>query len=302
MNSPNRPTQSYLKALLQERGLRPRNKLGQNFLVDLNLMDVIIEHAELSHDDLVLEIGTGTGGLSERLAERAGAVLSVEIDRDLHEVAKERFGHLSHLKFIQADILHGKNHLHPEVLAALKNGWQTGQFKNIKLIANLPYAVATPAISNLLLSPFPIERMVVTVQWEIAERFMGLPGTADYGALTVLMQTLADVELVRKLPPSVFWPKPAVDSAIVRIKPSAERKASFADPQEFRYFLRDLYTHRRKNLRGALAALPALFRDKAKVDSLLESLQISGSSRAEDLDLASHRRLFDAVMQMPPST
>src|SRR5439155_2462669 len=115
------------------------------------------------------------------------------------------------------------------------------------------YAVAVPVIGNFLISSLPFERMVVTVQWEIAERLLAGPGSKDYGALAVLVQSVAEVHLVRKLPPAVFWPRPQVASAIVLVRPDAEKRAQVGDVPRFRRFLRDLYTHRRKNLRGALA-------------------------------------------------
>jgi 16S rRNA (adenine1518-N6/adenine1519-N6)-dimethyltransferase len=131
----------------------------------------------------------------------------------------------------------------------------------------------------------------VTVQWEIGERLIARPGTKDYGALAVLVQSIADVELIRRLPPSVFWPRPKVDSAIVRIRPRADLRAEVGDVQRFRNFLRDLYTHRRKNLRGALAALPGRDWDKAEVDRKLAELGLAGTVRAEALDRHQHLRL-----------
>src|SRR5947209_14982301 len=220
-----RQTLSYVKSLLDARGLRPKNKLGQNFLIDLNLLDLIVRTAELDRRDLVLEVGTGTGGLTTRLAEPAGAVLSVELDLAIHELARELVGPRPNVRLMRADALRTKNDLNPDVLAALAEMKQAHHCERVKLVANLPYAVATPVVSNLLLSDVGIERMVVTVQWEIAERLMARPGTADYGALAVLVQSLADVELIRKLAPAVFWPRPQVESAVVRVRPSAAKRA-----------------------------------------------------------------------------
>src|SRR4051794_314885 len=215
-----RQTLSYVKALLDARGLRPKNKLGQNFLIDLNLLDLVARSAELDGRDLALEIGTGTGGLTTRLAEHAGAVLSVELDPAVHELARELVDPRPNVRLMRADALRNKNDLNPDVLAALAEMKAAFNCERVKLVANLPYAVATPVISNLLLSDLGIERMVVTVQWEIAERLMASRDTAHYGALAVMVQSLADVELVRKLAPSVFWPRPQVESAIVMINPN----------------------------------------------------------------------------------
>jgi 16S rRNA (adenine1518-N6/adenine1519-N6)-dimethyltransferase len=283
-----RQTLSYLRTLFQQRGIRPKNKLGQNFLIDLNLLDLLIREADLSHDDLVLEVGCGTGGLTQRLLDLAGHVVAVEIDPSFVSLVQEASVGRSNLSLLNADILKNKNELNPGVLELLH---EQGQGRRLKLVANLPYAVATPVIANFLLTDLPFARMVVTVQWEIAERLMSSPGSKDFGALSVLVQNLANVHLVRRVPPSAFWPRPQVDSAILRIEPDAARRATIGDVQRFRHFLRDLYTHRRKNLRGALAGMPNMRWSKSDIDRLLGQLGLQGEVRAESLDLEQHRQL-----------
>src|SRR5262249_33978012 len=160
--------------------------------------------------------------------------------------------------------------------------------KRLKLVANLPYAVATPVISNFLLSELPFERMAVTVQWEIAARLSAVPGVKDYGALAVLVQSLADVEVIRRLAPAVFWPRPQVVAVCGVVRPNAAKRTHVTEAvgavQRFRIFLRDLYVHRRKNLRGALTGWPSGRRGKDEVDRKLTQLGIDGTLRAETLD------------------
>jgi 16S rRNA (adenine1518-N6/adenine1519-N6)-dimethyltransferase len=294
-----RQTLSYLRGLLEERGIRPKNKLGQNFLIDLNLLDLLLRRAELTPDDLALEIGSGTGSLTVRLAEQAGAVLSVELDPAFYNMAREAvapFG--DKVVLVHADILKNKNELRPQVLQALAELQRRSGCARVKLVANLPYAVAVPVISNFLLLDEPPERLVVTVQWEIAERLLARPGTKDYGALAVLVQSLADVRLVRRLAPTVFWPRPQVASAIVFVRPSARKRervvGRVGGVLRLRAFLRDLYTHRRKNLRGALAGMPSGRLPKEEVDRKLAELGLDGTRRSEDLDLEQHLRLCAA--------
>lgn len=289
-------TLSHLRELLGKHGFKPKNKLGQNFLVDLNLLEVLLQAAELTRDDLVVEVGAGTGSLTARLAQQAGAVFSVEIDPVVARLAQENIRGHERALLVRADILHGKNRLNPEVLRQLDEQRRRWNCARLKLVANLPYAVATPTIANFLLSELPFERMVVTVQLEIAEKLIGRPGTKDYGALAVLVQSLADVELLRRLPPAVFWPRPKVASAIVCIRPSAAKRAQVGDVHAFRAFLRDLYSHRRKNLRGALAAFPGQRLDKPTVDQKLAELGLDGSIRAETLDVEWHLRLARALV------
>jgi len=299
-----RQTLRYLRTLFEERGIQPKNKLGQNFLIDLNLIDLVVRTAEISADDLVLEVGSGTGSLTLRLVELAGAVVSVEIDTAfahlmtellethflIHEgLNKTQGAGRDRVRFFHADALASKNKLNPDVLAALRE--LSVHTKQVKLVANLPYAVSVPVITNLLLSDLPVERMVVMVQWELAERMLAAPGEKAYASLAVLVQSLATVSLVRKVPPSVFYPRPQVDSAIVLIRPDAAKRAHVGDVLGLRNFLRDLYVHRRKNLRSALRSMPSGRLPKAEVDARLAALGIDGNARAESLDLEQHLRL-----------
>jgi 16S rRNA (adenine1518-N6/adenine1519-N6)-dimethyltransferase len=297
--APKRQTLSYLRELFHRRGLRPKNKLGQNFLIDLNLLDVLLRGAELTAEDLAVEVGSGTGSLTAMLAENAGAVFSIEIDPAFFDLAREAVAGREHVRLVNLDILKNKNHLNPGVLEQLEDWQQRWHCPRLKLVANLPYAVATPVISNFLLSDLPFERMVVTVQWEIGEKLIAVPGTKAYGALAVLVQSIADVELLRQLPPSVFWPRPKVASAIVCIRPDPVKRAKVGDVQRFRNFLRDLYSHRRKNLRGALIGLPSGRLEKPVVDQRLTELGLDGTLRAETLDIEQHLRLCELFGESP---
>jgi 16S rRNA (adenine1518-N6/adenine1519-N6)-dimethyltransferase len=293
-----RQTQSYLRDLFQCNRLHPKNKLGQNFLIDLNLVDFIVRSADLTRADLALEIGSGTGSLTAKLAEAAGSVLSVEIDPAFHALAMETAHGHDNVRLLNADVLKNKNQMNPDVLANLEELKETYRPQRVKLVANLPYAVATPVITNLLIAGVALERMVVTVQWEIAEKLIARPSTKNYGALAVLVQSLADVEILRRLPPTVFWPRPQVESGIVRIQPNTEKRQQVADVQRLRYFLRDLYSHRRKNLRGGLISVTGHQHEKAIVDAKLAELGYTGTERAEQLSIEQHLQLCEAFWGM----
>ena len=289
-----RQTLSYLRDLLISHGISPRTKLGQNFLIDLNIFDLIVRTAQVNINDLILEVGTGTGSLTARLAECSRAVLSVEVDAAFHSLAKELIPDMENVTLVHMDVLKNKNRLNPDWLAHVDAMRSKHPNSTLKLVANLPYAVATPVIANLLISEYPVESMVVTVQWEIAQRLIAKPGSKEYAALAVLVQSLADVKLVRKLPPSVFWPRPQVDSAIVAIHPNAEKRQRVPDVVHYRNFLRDLYVHRRKNLRSVLSTLPGTDRSKQDVDVLLKPLELDGTGRAQELSIEDHLRLCEA--------
>jgi 16S rRNA (adenine1518-N6/adenine1519-N6)-dimethyltransferase len=308
MTSP-RQTLTYLRTLFQERGIAPKNKLGQNFLIDLNLIDVALRAADLSSEDLALEVGSGTGSLTMRLVEKAGAVVSIEVDTPFATMAREFLethfriaealtkpsgAKREHVRLIHGDALAGKNALNADLVQGVRDLLANSPAKRVKLVANLPYAVAVPVMSNLLLTDLPVERMVGMIQWELAERLLAAPGTKDYGSLAVLVQSLANVELVRKVPPTAFFPRPQVDSAIILIRPDPAKRAHVGDAQRFRNFLRDLYVHRRKNLRGSLSSLPSGKLEKSVVDARLGELGLDGTGRAEDLGLEDHLRLSRA--------
>jgi 16S rRNA (adenine1518-N6/adenine1519-N6)-dimethyltransferase len=290
-----RQTQSYLKQLFEARGLRPSNKLGQSFLVDLNLLELIVRTAELTTQDLALEVGTGTGSLTAMLCQQAGAVIGVEIDPDFFELARENTASFGNITLLHRDILKTKNQICPDVLSTITAQLERGSQKVLKLVANLPYVVATPVISNFLMTGLPFERMVVTIQWELGERLAARPSTKDYSALSVLVQSLADVEIVRRMPPTAFWPKPKVDSAIVLIRPSAAKRARIADLPGFQAFVRDLYLHRRKNLRGALLPVVRERLAKDELDKVLVRHGFDPAGRAEALSVEDHLRLFQAL-------
>ena len=289
-----RQTLSYLRSLFQAYGLELKSKLGQNYLIDLNLIDLLVRNSEVGPEDAVLEVGTGTGSLTARLADHTGAIVTIEIDRTFQPIARHVVGERPNVTFLLGDCLESKNRLNPDLLAAWEAAFARHNCTRRKLVANLPYVIATPLVSNLLVSGIEIERMVVMVQWEIGERMRASPGTKDYNALSVLVQSVADVELVRKVAPSNFFPRPKVESAIMLIRPNAEKRAKVGDVKRFRGFLRDLYVHRRKNLRQGLTGWPTGRKPKEEVDAKLKELGIDGAVRAEALDVEQHLRLAAA--------
>jgi 16S rRNA (adenine1518-N6/adenine1519-N6)-dimethyltransferase len=275
-------TQRYLQQLLGDHGLAPRSSLGQCFLTDLNLLDILVDAAELTPHDFVLEVGAGTGSLTQRLAARAQAVLSVEIDRGLHQLADQAVQQFPNVRLLHADILQRKNALNSVVLQTADEMAPPHAALHRKVVANLPYVVATPVISLLLLHDRPWERMVITIQKELADRLMASPGTRKYGSLSVLAQALGDVQLLRELPPSAFWPRPKVWSAFVRLDPRPDKRAAILDLPKFCRVTRGIMLHRRKVLRTGLGGVfPGV--SKQEIDSVMKALGIDSRTRAEAL-------------------
>lgn len=294
MNAP-RQTASYLKQRFAEVGLRPVTRFGQNFLIDLNLLDVLAGAADIGPHDVVLEIGTGMGSLTTLLAERAGAVVTVEIDAQLQQLAREALVAFPNLVMLQLDALKNKNRFAPAVLDAVREQLEAVPGRRLKLVANLPYNVATPIIANLIdFVPTPA-LMVVTIQKELADRIMARPRTKDYSALSVWMQSQCDVDLVRVMPPTVFWPRPQVDSAIIRIRPDAARMALIPDRAAFHEFVRSMFFHRRKFLRGELTAALKGRAEKPQVDAILAEMGFIPETRAEELEVDLFLKLYETV-------
>lgn len=295
MSEPPRQTRTYLMSLFERHGLHPRHDLGQNFLIDLNLHDLIVAEADLSENDVALEIGTGTGALTSALSQNAGAVVSVEYDRRVQELAREIVGNRPNVTLLNCDALKNKNQINPAVMEAVRTALSAESRRTLKLVANLPYNVATPVISNIIASDLPWSRMVVTIQYELAERMSAEPGTSDYSALTAWLQSQTQVKVVRKLSPAVFWPRPQVDSAIVRIDPDPELARQIVNREFLQVFLRDIFTQRRKRLRGVMASMYAKDIDKEGIDRVFAEAGVAVDVRAEELAPAVLVKLGNAL-------
>jgi 16S rRNA (adenine1518-N6/adenine1519-N6)-dimethyltransferase len=295
-----RQTKSFLIERFREMGIAPATRHGQNFLIDLNLVELIVNSADLGPQDVVLEVGTGTGSLTAMMAERAGAVVTVEIDAHLFELASEQLLELDNVVMLRLDALRNKNNFDDRVMETIGSQLAVDSRRRLKLVANLPYNIATPVISNMLLAPHVPHSMVVTIQKELADRMTAVPSTKDYSALSVWMQSQCSVEMVRVLPPSVFWPVPNVTSAIIRITIDPERRAAIPDLKYFHQFVKAIFIHRRKFLRANV--VPAMKRhlSKEQVDTILDEMGFAADTRTEQLDVDVLLALAEKVRAAAP--
>jgi 16S rRNA (adenine1518-N6/adenine1519-N6)-dimethyltransferase len=297
MKPAERQTRSSLMGLFEHHGFHPRTDLGQNFLIDLNLIDYILIQAELDQNDVVLEVGAGTGGLTTGLAAAAGAVISVEVDRRVFLLAQKATSHLGNVTLLNCDALRSKSRFAEAVLEAIAAQLAVSPRRQLKLVANLPYCIGTPVISNLLASELPWTAMVVTIQWELAERIRAKSGSEHYSALSVWVQSQCDVKVLRKLPPTVFWPRPNVDSAILKILPAPERREQIGDRGFFHDFVRRLFSQRRKSLRSVLVGMYWNQLSKTDIDAVLGPFSFKEGIRSEALDCEMLVKLAGAVQQ-----
>lgn len=288
-------TISYLTRKFREVGLEPNRRHGQNFLVDINLLRILVESANLDVDDVVLEIGTGTGSLTALVAERVASVVTVEIDRHLHQLASEELIDCNNVTMLLQDALKNKNQFDPRVIEAVVDELKKDEQRRLKLVANLPYCIATPVVSNLLALDTPPHSMTITIQKELAERMVGRPGTKAYGHLSIWIQSQCRAEIVRIMPPKVFWPRPKVESAIVHIELDQQRRENIPDRQFFHRFVRAMFFHRRKFLRSVLISATKKDLSKPEVDEILATTGFRGELRAEQLSVDEMFALSEAV-------
>jgi 16S rRNA (adenine1518-N6/adenine1519-N6)-dimethyltransferase len=229
------------------------------------------------------------------MAAKAAHVVTVEIDHYLAPMARAEFDNFDNITLLEQDALRNKNNLHPHVIATLQEKVAAVPGGRIKLVANLPYNVATPIISNLLdMEPWPT-RMVTTIQRELAERITAVPRSKDYSALSIWIQAQCRAEIVRIMPPSVFWPRPKVESAILDIRPQKVFRDRIQDRPFFHQLVRGIFLHRRKFLRSALLSAVKDNLDKSAVDSILSELEFDSTVRAEQLTPQQMIELSDLV-------
>jgi 16S rRNA (adenine1518-N6/adenine1519-N6)-dimethyltransferase len=289
-----RQTLSFLRRRFEEAGIRPHTKFGQNFLIDLNLLDVLFQAAAVDGNDVVLEVGTGTGALTARLAQQAAAVVTVEVDPPMFQLASEELHRFQNVVMLQVDALRNKNQLNPVVLEAIRAQLEAAPGRRLKLVANLPYNIATPILSNLLAQEPPFS-MTATIQKELAERIAARPGSKDYGALSIWIQAQCRVEILRVLPPEVFWPRPKVWSAFIQITLDEGLRKRIPERKFFHDFVRGMFCHRRKFLRSELLSVVKGRLGKPEVDALFAQMNLPGTARAEQLDVDTMLGLCEAV-------
>jgi len=273
---------SRIREAMAARDLHPRSKWGQNFLKERGILELIVREAEVREGDLVVEIGSGPGCLTEELHRQGAKVLAVEIDSDLHEVARELLGTPHGVSWILADVLSTKNSLNPSVVERIAEQRAETGSDGFKLVANLPYNVAVPVVVNLLESGLDWRTMVVMVQDELADRFLAGPKTPDYGLVSVLTALLARGERVRRVAPTAFWPSPKVGSTILKLTPIGSTYFNEITYEYFKAIAKGVFSQRRKKwLKSLLSRSDAS--EKSFFEREMAQLGFDTNLRAETL-------------------
>lgn len=275
------------KEIIQRHGFSFKKSLGQNFLIDQNILSKIVAAAGLDKTKGALEIGPGIGALTEKLAEEASKVTAVEIDQRLLPILGEVLEPFPHVQVVHGDVL--KLDL-KELFAQ-----QFSDVSGVSVVANLPYYVTTPILMKLLEEKLPLENIVVMIQKEVAERMAASPGGKEYGSLSIAVQYYSEPELVCTVPHSVFIPQPNVESAVIRLKVRKQPPVQVEDEAFFFEVVQASFAQRRKTISNNLKSRFFPKEGRERLEALLEEASIAPSRRAETLDLHEFAKLSNVL-------
>lgn len=273
-------------AILQKYNFNFQKKFGQNFLIDTRVLDRIIESAEITKDDCILEIGPGIGTMTQYLAENAREVVAVEIDKNLIPILEDTLSEYDNVTVINDDILK----VDINKIVAERNAG-----KPIKVVANLPYYITTPIIMGLFESHVPLKSITIMVQKEVADRMQVGPGTKDYGALSLAVQYYAKPEIVANVPPNCFMPRPNVGSAVIKLTRYEQPPVQVQDEKKMFALIRASFNQRRKTLVNGLTNAAELPYTKEDVLSALEAMGLPATVRGEALTLEQFAQLSNTI-------
>ncbi len=273
-------------AVLQKYNFNFQKKYGQNFLVDTHVLEKIMDAAQITADDCVVEIGPGIGTMTQYLAERAGSVVAVEIDKNLIPILQETLSEYDNVTIINEDIL--KVDLNRIVE-------EKNEGRPVKVVANLPYYITTPIIMGLFENHMPLQSITIMVQKEVADRMQIGPGTKDYGALSLAVQYYARPEIVAIVPPNCFIPRPGVASAVIRLTRYEEPPVQVTDEAFLFALIRASFNQRRKTLANGLSNAQNLSLTREQVTEALESMGLSPTVRGEALTLSQFAALSEML-------
>lgn len=278
-------------AVLQKYSFNFQKRFGQNFLIDTHVLDKIIASAEITKEDTVLEIGPGIGTMTQYLCENAGNVIAVEIDHNLIPILSDTLSAYDNVKVIEGDVL--KLDLQDTIY-----GNEEENVNHLKIVANLPYYITTPIIMGVFESRLSFDSITVMVQKEVAQRMQAAPGTKDYGALSLAVQYYAEPYIAANVPPNCFMPRPAVGSAVIRLKRHTEPPVEVKDEKLMFRLIRASFNQRRKTLLNGFKNYSELDYSKEEILTVFEKTGISENVRGESLGLLEFSKMADAFLEL----
>lgn len=276
------------KFILKKYNISANKKLGQNFLIDDDIIQNIIDAAELKETDLVIEIGPGLGTLTSKLLEKAGKVIAIELDEKMLKVLNDRFSLYNNFILINNDVL--KVDLNKIIEENLE------QLKSVKIVANLPYYITTPIIMKLLESKLKIETITVMVQKEVADRITATPGDKLSGAITYSVDYYAKAEEVVFVSKSCFMPSPEVDSTVIKLEIRKEPKVNVLNEEMFFKVIKASFMQRRKTLINGLMN-SGIIKDREKLNAILKEANIDSNIRGEKLTIEQFANLSNLIYE-----
>lgn len=292
------------KFIMKKYGISANKSLGQNFLINDEVVAKIVEKAEISKEDLVIEIGPGLGTLTKELLDKAGKVISIELDKRMTEILTDRFRLYNNFELINEDVLKVDlnniiKHNLPENCQNLNSSIQplTSNIKNAKIVANLPYYITTPIIMKLLEEKLPIESITVMVQKEVADRLIEKPGGKKSGAITYSVYYYAETEEVLRVMPDSFIPAPSVESKVIKLKIRKENIVKVQDAKLMFKIIKYAFMQRRKTLVNSLEK-SSIFESKEEIIKILKKLGINEKIRGEALSLKDYANITNFVIKM----
>ena len=278
------------KNIMRKYNIKANKSLGQNFLINSEVVEKIIESSEISDKDMVIEIGPGLGTLTKYLLEKARKVLCVELDSKMIRILQERFSKYENFELINADIL--KVDLN-EIICENK---RTGKIKDVKVVANLPYYITTPIIMKLLEEKLDIQSITVMIQKEVADRLIEIPGGKNTGAITHTVYYYCESEKIMEVPNSSFIPEPEVTSEVIKLKLRDKPAVEIEKPKAMFMIIKSAFMQRRKTLINALNNAK-IFQNKEEGNQILESLKLDESVRAEKLTLENFADITNRILK-----
>ena len=289
------------KYILKKYGITANKSLGQNFLINDEVVTNIVEKAEITKEDLVIEIGPGLGTLTKELLEKAGKVIAIELDKRMIEILTDRFNLYNNFELINKDVLKVdlkdiiEQNLNDNL--AFSNQVTIGKLKQAKIVANLPYYITTPIIMKLLEEKLPIESITVMIQKEVADRLVEIPGGKNSGAITYSVYYYAKAEEVLKVMPNSFIPEPAVDSKVIKLKIRKENAVKVEDEVLMFKIIKYAFMQRRKTLVNALEKT-GIFNSKQEIIEILKKFNLNEKIRGEALSLEDYANITNFVTKM----